>query len=397
MKNKKANGLILIHLLAFSIYNLGHPVTPQFINEVHAPEYMTGLLLGTMALAQFFFAPVWGQISDKIGRRIAFIGPLGYAVGQIGFVVLNNAGSLVFFRFIAGAFAITSTVHFAYLADITRGNERTKYLGAAALLTPVGVFFGYTIGGLVGQLYGPRASFVLQIILSLMLSVIIYRFMDPFKKNVSKEKIHLNIINDQFRVMKRSSTLFKTILIITFLNIISYQLTVTQAAVILNNGFKESLAFIGLFIALFNLVGGILSYFAQHSLFNSKRSNNVYLPYLSLVSIVSSGVALLSAIYGIELMWVGLMISTMLNTIFIALIQDAIIITSEPAQSGKLLGVNQGIQSLGTFVGSASAGIFVSINMFLPFLMGMIMFAVTFVVNKLILSREIKEAVQVQE
>lgn len=396
MKNKKANGLILIHLLAFSIYNLGHPVTPEFINEVHAPEYMTGLLLGTMALAQFFFAPVWGQISDQVGRKIAFIGPLGYAIGQLGFVLLNNAGSLVFFRFIAGAFAITSVVHFAYLADITSGGERTKYLGAAALLTPVGTFFGYTIGGIVGDMYGPRASFILQIILCLILSLIIYLFMDPFKRRARQKKIRLTIFNEQFSVMKHSSLLFRTILIITFLNIISYQLTVTQAAVILNNGFHESLSFIGLFIALFNLVGGLLSYFAQRSLFNSKRSNNVYLPYLSLVSIVSSGVALLSAVYGIQLMWVGLMLSTMLNTIFVALIQDTIIITSPQKESGKLLGVNQGIQSLGTFVGSASAGIFVSLNMFLPFLMGMIMFAFTFVVNKFILAREIKEKVKTE-
>lgn len=390
MRNKKLNYFLLIHLALFSIYNLGHPVTPQHIQNLNGPVYLTGLLLATMSLAQFLFSPLWGQLSDVLGRKVAFIGPIGYAFGQLGFILFDNVTLIIIFRFIAGAASIATTAHFAYLADHSSNRERVTYLGAAALIGPIAIFFGYSLGGYIGDLYGPRMSFAVQIVLSLIMALVIYLYMDDFKKvSDLKAKIQFNLLKQQTENFKRSNTYTRKILLLTFLNIISYQLVISQTAVILNNEFEKTMSYTGLFIALFNLIGGLASFFIQRKIFAKGSNTYRILPYLSLFSVFASFFALSVFFFSPIMLWFGLMFATLINTIFIALIQDSIIKVSHKDESGSALGANQGVQALGAFVGSMSAGFFFSSYYLLPILIGSLMFTITFIINKIIVVKSI--------
>ncbi|MDF9866784.1 MFS family permease [Bacilli bacterium PM5-3] len=394
--NKHLIFFLVLHLFVYSIYNLGHPVTPQYIKDLSAPIYMTGVLLGVMALAQFTFAPFWGQVSDFFGRKIAFIGPLGYAIGQLGFVFLHDPIALLFFRFLSGGFAvITTTVHFAYISDKASLENKTKYLGIASLLLPIGIFFGYTIGGFMGDILSPRMTFLIQSILSLISAVIMYFYVDsPKVKTASLKNIKWNIFKENYNILKRNNdTCLKYILLITFLNIISYQLTISQAAVILSNGFDASTSYIGLFVALFNLFAGMISFIVQPKLFKSKRGNQKYLPLLSFGSTLTSLIAFMAVLTSPLIMWAGLMFSTILNTTFIALIQDIITKIDIHNEKGALIGVNQAVQSLGVFVGTTSAGLIVSKYMFGSILVGAMMFMLTFIINEFVVKKEIDKTI----
>ncbi|MEG0283909.1 MAG: MFS transporter [Erysipelotrichales bacterium] len=385
MKSKNHLRVFLIlHLLIYAIYNLGHPVTPEYIKEINAPMYMTGVLLGVMALAQFSFAPLWGQISDVFGRKIAYIGPLGYVIGQLGFVFLSTPSLLIFFRFFSGAFAIiTTTVHFAYISDKAKPKEVSKYLGYASLLLPIGVFLGYTVGGYLGDIISPRMTFLVQAIASLILAIILYFFIDsPSKEGASLKKIKWNILKEDFQILKRNNdTPLKYILAITFLNIISFQLTISQAAVILSNGFDKTTSFVGLYVALFNLFAGLLSFIVQAKVVAKTKRKAKILPYLSLFSIVCSIIILIGVNISLELMWIGMMMSTILNTAFIALIQDIITKIDKHNEKGALIGLNQAVQSLGVFCGTFSAGMLVSNNIAYPMMMGALLFVLTLLLN----------------
>ena len=357
-ENRHLIWFLVIHLIINAVNNLGHPVTPQYINNIAAPIYMTGVLFGVMALAQFVFAPLWGQISDMFGRRIAFIGPLGYSVGQMGFVLFSDPIMLMIFRFISGAFAvIMMTVHFAYVSDKSTLQNRAKYLGIAALLMPIGVFFGYTIGGILGDVFDPRTTFLIQALASFIMAIVLYFFIDsPKRENAKLSKIKWNIIKEDIALLQRNNdTVLKYILLITFLNIVSYQLIISQAAVILTNGFSKTTTYVGIFIALYNLIAGVSTFFIQKRLLKSKRSNIKFLPYLSLSSIFSSIIVILIILKLPLIMWAGLMLTTMLNTIFLAQIQDIIARIDKHNEKGALIGLNQAMQSLGMFVGTIGA------------------------------------------
>lgn len=378
-------GFLILHLTIFSIYNMGHPVTPQFIKEIQAPIFMTGILLGVMSLAQFIFAPFWGQISDNFGRKIAFIGPLGYAFGQIGFIVLEDPITLLLFRFIAGGFAIiTTTVHFAYVSDIAKPQHKMLALGIASLLLPIGVFFGYTVGGYIGDIVSPRFTFLMQAIFSVIMSIILFFYVNPPKpsneKKFSFKDIKWNIYKEnKLLLFRNKDTSLKFVLLITFLNIISFQMIVSQASVILNDGFNKTTIYIGLFVAFFNLLAGIISFIIQKGL--SSKINTTILPYLSLTSAFMAGLSLFTILGNPLFMFVGMMIATILNTIFIALIQHTIVKIDLHNEKGALIGINQSVQSLGVFTGASLAGLVLAQYMFAPFVFALIFFIITFMVN----------------
>lgn len=374
-----------------SIFNFGHPVTPQFINDINAPIYMTGVLFGVMAMAQFIFAPLWGQISDKFGRKIIFIGPLGYAIGQLGFVFFSDPIVLIIFRFISGMFAVSMmTINFAYISDKAALEDKAKFLAIAAILIPLGTFAGYSIGGYLGGIIQPRGAFLVQAILSFILGVVLYFFIDDRIERKSESKIKWNIVKENIAILKRNNdTGLKYILAITFLNVVAYQLTFSQAGVILFNAFGKSTSYIGIFIATFNLIAGVSSFIFQTRLLRAQQTQLKTLPYLSLFSLFSSLLAFSVVWLSPVLMWIGLMFNAALNTMFIALIQDIITKIDKYNEKGALIGVNQAFQSLGMFFGAIFAGGLISSYVFAPLLGGAIIFLLTFIVNKFLVSKQL--------
>lgn len=63
-----------------------------------------GLITGIFAFMQFFFAPLWGRLSDRMGRRVVLaIGMLGFALANVLFGLSTNLTMLYTSRFLAGA------------------------------------------------------------------------------------------------------------------------------------------------------------------------------------------------------------------------------------------------------------------------------------------------------
>lgn len=391
----------MLHYLIFSVYNLGHPVTPAFINDIHGPTYLTGVLLSVMALAQFVFAPLWGQASDKVGRHIVFLGPIGYAIGQLGFIFFSDPTALLLFRFISGFASVANmTIHFVYISDISNNTNRTRNLGIAALLLPISAFTGFFFGGILGDLTSPRTVFLIQAILSCFLGLVLYlnvqdiRKIELQKSSLKKRftSINFRILTENVKILRKySDTTLIFILVVTLLNMIAFQFLVSQTAVILNDGYEVSMTYIGFFIACINLIAGVTSFFVQPRIFRSKRDDQSFLPILSFVSIIA-------AIFGISsfafkapfLLFLGGVIGTLLNTIYIAIVQDIIGKFDKGEEKGVLLGLNQSTQALGLFIGTFSSGFLVSKAMILPLVASFIMFFITCMYN-LFIVRKIKK------
>ncbi|HYR52301.1 MAG TPA: MFS transporter [Candidatus Dormibacteraeota bacterium] len=140
---------VFIHLLGFGIII---PLLPYYAETYGATGITVGLLTTSFSFCQFLFAPVWGRLSDRVGRRPVLI--LSLLVTGLSYLVYAGAHSLaVLFlsRMLAGvAGAVLSTAQ-AYVADTTTPENRTKGMGLIGAAFGMGFIFGPAIGGILSR------------------------------------------------------------------------------------------------------------------------------------------------------------------------------------------------------------------------------------------------------
>jgi MFS family permease len=86
------------------------PVFPFLIDKLGASGSALGLLVATAALTEFLFGPIWGSISDRVGRKpILMIGMFGYALSMFAFGIATKLWMLLVFRALSGVLSSAST------------------------------------------------------------------------------------------------------------------------------------------------------------------------------------------------------------------------------------------------------------------------------------------------
>lgn len=163
MKDKR---LIVIFLTVFMDlvgFGIIIPLNPYLAESFGASPFEVGLLMSVYSLMQFLFAPVWGQLSDKYGRRpIILVSLFGAAAAHTGFAFATEFSGLVLARGLAGLFGGNISTAMAYIADITDDKNRSKGMGLVGAAFGLGFLLGPLIGGVfahVGQSLGSAPPF----------------------------------------------------------------------------------------------------------------------------------------------------------------------------------------------------------------------------------------------
>ncbi len=143
---------LFLDLLGFGIIL---PVQPFYAESFGASATVVTLIGACYSLMQFLFAPFWGRLSDRIGRRPVILTSVLF--GGIGWLILGMANGLWMFvvaRLVAGfGNANLGTVQ-AVVADVTTGKDRARGMGIVGAAFGLGFLFGPVIGGVFGSLYG---------------------------------------------------------------------------------------------------------------------------------------------------------------------------------------------------------------------------------------------------
>jgi MFS family permease len=154
-------GLGAIFLIVF-LDILGFSMVLPFLAEearstFHTTEFVGTLLGSVYSLMQFLFVPVWGRLSDRIGRRPVLLWSV--AATCIGWIGL--AGGLVYtssvtWLFLARIFSGIATANLgtasAYIADVTKPEDRSRGMGLIGMAFGLGFTVGPAIGGLLSNI-----------------------------------------------------------------------------------------------------------------------------------------------------------------------------------------------------------------------------------------------------
>lgn len=140
---------VFIDLLGFGIIL---PILPFYAEKFGADGFWVGAVLTAYSAAQFVSAFFLGRLSDRIGRRpVLLVSLVGSAVSLTVMGLANSLAILLLSRVLAGAFGGSIPTAQAYVADVTRPEDRTKYMGLLGASIGMGFVFGPAIGaGLSG-------------------------------------------------------------------------------------------------------------------------------------------------------------------------------------------------------------------------------------------------------
>jgi MFS family permease len=152
---------VLIDLVGFGLIL---PLIPLYTKNFHASGFVSGAIVSSYSLMQFIFAPIWGRLSDRVGRRPVLLSStacacLSYIIFAIGSGLSGNLalGVMLLSRLFAGICGANITVAQAYIADITPPEKRSAKMGLIGMAFGLGFILGPVIGAASTKCFGLTA------------------------------------------------------------------------------------------------------------------------------------------------------------------------------------------------------------------------------------------------
>lgn len=140
------------------------PVLPRLISEIAGRDIANASVLGGWLFfvyggMQFLFGPAVGNLSDAVGRRpVLLLSVFGLGIDYFLTALAPTIGWLFIGRGIAGICGASYVTANAYLADITKPDDRARAFGLIGAAFGVGFTIGPALGGILGE-FGPRVPF----------------------------------------------------------------------------------------------------------------------------------------------------------------------------------------------------------------------------------------------
>ncbi len=158
MVNSAKSGRRQIYILAFVLlvvmlgFGVVIPIIPFFIEDMGAGGTELGLLVASYAIMRLIFGPIWGSLSDRVGRKpILMVGIFGYGITMILFGLATKLWMLFVFRSLSGILSsATSPTTMAYISDSTSEKDRGGGMGTLGAAIGIGTILGPGFGGLLG-------------------------------------------------------------------------------------------------------------------------------------------------------------------------------------------------------------------------------------------------------
>lgn len=374
-------GLMSVFLcgIGFSIITPVVPflVRPYISNPENQAIFVT-LLTAIYAVCVFFAAPGLGALSDRYGRRpLLLICLLGSATGYLVFGIGGALWVLFAGRIIEGITGGSISTIFAYFADITPREQRTKYFGWVSAVAGVGSAIGPAVGGLLAK-FGYSVPMYFGAIITLLNFMFGFFFMpESLNKNNRLKKItfvRLNPFTQLVNVLSVKN--LKRLLISAFLIWLpnsSLQAVFSQFTI---DTFNWAPAIIGLMFSIMGIQDIISQGFIMPKLL--KRLSDAQIAILGMASeILGYSLIAASSLFSFyPLIIAGMFIFGFGDSIFGPSFNGMLSKSVDTSEQGRIQGGSQSIQALARIIGPIVGGqIYVTLGHSAPAFMGMILIA----------------------
>lgn len=187
MQKKHLLLLFIIMFLMMLGFGIIIPILPYFAKGIGATPIEISILFASYNIMQFIFSPIWGALSDRVGRKpLILFGLLGFSITFVLFGLSTTYTEMLFYRIVAGivSAAAIPTVS-AMVADWFPAEERAKGMGIIGAGVGLSFVFGPAIGGILGQYnfsYPFFASGLLAFLTFLTVIVVLPESLPPEKR-----------------------------------------------------------------------------------------------------------------------------------------------------------------------------------------------------------------------
>ncbi|SDN41350.1 MFS transporter [Bacillus sp. OK048] len=186
METKRALPILfLVMFLVMIGFGIIIPVLPFYAEELGADTFQLGLLMAVYSLMQLIFAPFWGRLSDRIGRKpVMLIGIAGLALSFFIQAMATELWMLFAARIIGGLLSSANMpTAMAYVADITTPENRGKGMGIIGAAVGLGFVFGPAIGGIFSKNSMSMPFYLAGFSSILTLILVFFLLKETLKKN----------------------------------------------------------------------------------------------------------------------------------------------------------------------------------------------------------------------
>ena len=362
--------IVFVDLVGFGIVI---PLLPFYAEHFGAGPEVVTMVMASYSLAQLVMAPLWGRLSDRIGRRPVLMASMAGSV--VSYLLLAWAPSLAILivaRFAAGAMAGNIAAAQAYVADVTPPERRAQGMGLIGAAFGLGFILGPAIGGVLAGHDPANVDFMAPALAAAALSAIallgaVLLLRESLDRNAPPPPRIARIVAVR-RVLTGGGV--ARFILIGFATIAVFAGMETTFALWSSRTFGWGPAQNGYLFAFVGVIGAILQGAAIGPLTRRFGEARLLAAGLVLIAVGLLGIAATTTVVMLfasaALLGLGF---GMANPSLAALVSRG----AGPADQGMVLGVNQSAGSLARVLGPLAAGVaFAHLGKSAPFLLGAI-------------------------
>ncbi|MEM9274338.1 MAG: MFS transporter [Cyanobacteria bacterium P01_F01_bin.143] len=384
MKNNKLMFLLFLTVFVDTIgFGIIIPLLPFYAEHFGASPAIITLLFSCYSLMQFMFAPLWGSLSDRVGRRpILLLSLGGSCLSYLWCGLATSLWMLFAARLLAGFMGGTIVTAQAYVSDITTPENRTKGMGMIGASLGLGFTLGPAIGGfLAGGL--EQVNYQLPLLAASGLSFLgfIFAFFSLPKSGKPQSEKQSKTVSISQRFLELIGILqlplVNVLIGIFFLSILGLLGAQTTLALWLERQFSWGPQQTGYLLMFCGVVGTIL----QGGLIGILSRN------FGEINLLVSGICLLGM--GLLLVPFSTSLVLLLGAMSLLTIGECLAQTTirsllsqlvKTNETGKILGIAQSGGSLAAIIGPSLGGLaFVSMGKDYPFFNGAVLMLISII------------------
>jgi MFS transporter, DHA1 family, tetracycline resistance protein len=360
---------VLVDMMGFGIVL---PLLPFYAESMGATPLQVTVLVASFSAMQLAAAPLWGRVSDKVGRRPLLIASLfASSFSYLLFGLADSFWWLLLSRMAAGAAGGTITIAQAYVADTTAHEDRARGMGHLGAASGLGVMLGPAVGAFFSDWWGLGApGFVAAAFCALNGTAAIFLVPESYpQERRGLEEGQARTIRGWVRAM--TTYPLSTLMTVYFLTISSFAAMTSVLALYLERSFGVDEKDMGMLFTLSGATTVVVRGLLLGLLV--KRLGESFTVRIGILSLMMALIALPFLPGALWALGIAALYAFGAGTLFPALASLVSRATDRGSQ-GSIMGGSQVVGGLGRVIGPLWAGLFFQeVGISTPFTVGAVM------------------------